>query len=480
VTGLCWLYLRRFDWTMTCVSAVSDTTIGVLALAGIASFAICVFDFLQGSGTAVAEPISLTLFPPKAALDLEGYTANPVSASRMDRTVEVARRAYTPSNSSDRKNLILIVVDALRPDHMGIYGYDRDTTPNLARISRQVPARIVVGTHASCGDTACAMFSLFSSQFPSEFSFHPFFLHEALRRNGYRINLILSGDQSYFFGLRKFYGDVDSFYDGNQADSGSMNDDQQLLNQFARMPNWDGTPVMFQFHLMSAHILRKNETQPGPFQPAARYGLVTSRDIGPGRVPAQSAVNFYDNGVLKADQIIDSLLVALQSKGYLRNTLVVITADHGEGLGEHGLFKHANSVREELLRIPLVLLFYGCEPHVPEQPRGYPSQVDIAPTILSELSLSLPAVWVGLPLQRPDGPEFSFFEEHALAGLIDHRDPTRAWKYWIDRKSSEDHVFELNSDSHEDHDLIDVIPADQRAALRARFRAETAADLAVR
>jgi glucan phosphoethanolaminetransferase (alkaline phosphatase superfamily) len=475
-----WLYLNRFDWTIAWVARVSNFTLASVIAGGMAALAIYSFDFSFGYATQLAEPISLTIFPPRDALALEGYTANPISASRVDRTLDLARSAYKPSGSADHKNLIVIVVDALRPDHMGIYGYGRDTTPNIARISKEIPARIVVGTHASCGDTACGLFSLFSSKFPSEFSFHPFFLHEALRRNDYRIHLILSGDHTYFFGLKKFYGDVDSFHDGNEAGGNFLNDDQQVLSKLATMPKWDGKPVMFQFHLMSAHLLRGSQAKPGPFLPATSYGLKTGHDTGPGGSPPQDAINFYDNGVLKADSIIDSLLAALQSKGYLQNSLVVITADHGDSLGEHGLFKHANSVREELLRIPLILLFYGISPHIPDRQRDYPSQVDIAPTILSELDLPIPTVWAGIPLQSPDKPQFSYFQEHAFAGLIDHRDPAHAWKYWSQKNSGDDHVFELNADPKENQDLRDVFPRDQLAELRALTRAEASHSLAVR
>ena len=475
-----WLYLARFDWTIAWIHRVSDWTIAAIMLGGIAIVTIGIFDFSSGYGTQASEPISLTLFPPREVLALEGYSANPVSASRIDRSVDLARNAYVPSVSIERKNLILIVVDALRPDHMGIYGYRRDTTPNLARISTEVPARIISGTHASCGDTACAMFSLFSSKYPSEFSFHPFFLHEALRRNGYQTHLILSGDHTHFFGLKRFYGDVSSFYDGNQAPQSSLNDDQQVIDQLSIMPNWDGTPVMYQFHLMSAHILRSIRAEPGPFLPSARYGLEVSRDRGPGGSPAPSTVNFYDNGVRKADSVINSLIGTLQSKGYLRNALVVITADHGESLGEHGLFKHANSVREELLKVPLVLLYYGCQPQISTEPRDYPSQVDIGPTILTELNLTIPSVWVGLPLQNLNRPEFSFFQEHNLTGLLDHRDPVRIWKYWIDRNSGEEHVFELNSDPGENNDLQIVFPRDQLTTLRDRAQAEGASALIIR
>jgi hypothetical protein len=474
LTGAVRLYLARFDWAIPWAARVSNFTVVSVVAGGMLAMAVYGFDFSFGSATRVAEPISLTLFSSRAALALEGYTANPIKASQVDRTIDVARNGYKPSPSTDHRNLVLIVVDALRPDHMGVYGYERDTTPNISRITKQVPARIITGTHASCGDTACSMFSLFSSKFPSEFSFHPFFLHEALRRNGYRIHLVLSGDHTYFFGLKQYYGHVDSFYDGNEsAEATYLNDDQQVVDRLTAMPAWDGRPVMFQFHLMSAHILRYRPKSPGPFLPETRYGLGGGHDAGPGGVPDPGAVNFYDNGVLKVDSIIASLLDTLESKGYLHNTLVVITADHGESLGEHGLFKHANSVREELLRIPLILLYYGIPPQVPERPREYPSQVDIAPTILKELELPIPAPWVGNPLQLPDKPQFTFFQEHAFAGVIDHRDRARTWKYWRDDNSGDEHVFELNSDPHEDHDLRDSLPPDRLTELRNSTREES-------
>ena len=97
--------------------------------------------------------------------------------------------------------------------------------------------------------------------------------------------------------------------------------------------------------------------------------------------------NFYDNGVVRSDAVIAELLAQLKEKGYLQDALVVITADHGESLGEHGLYHHANSVREEVLRIPLVFIAYGSPLRLPPQVRDFASQVDIAPTILKELGL---------------------------------------------------------------------------------------------
>src|SRR5262249_20433382 len=148
------------------------------------------------------------------------------------------------------------------------------------------------------------------------------------------------------------------------------------------------------------------------------------------------------NGVLQADMIVGELLTTLQRKGYLKDALVVITADHGESLGEHGLFTHANSVREEVLHVPLLFVSYGDQPQVADGGFATPSQIDIAPTILDAMSLRMPASWMGHRLDGPQDTRFSTFEEHAFAGLIDRRDPSHILKYWTDRHTGAEHVFD--------------------------------------
>jgi arylsulfatase A-like enzyme len=189
--------------------------------------------------------------------------------------------------------------------------------------------------------------------------------------------------------------------------------------------------------------------------------------------------NFYDNGVVRSDQVIGELLALLKDKGYLEDALVVITADHGESLGEHGLYHHANSVREEVLRIPLVIIAYGRPLQLPTVTRRFGSQVDIAPTILRELHLPQPTSWAGQPLELSQNVDVSFFTEHAFHGLIDHRDPSHVWKYSTDQQSGEDRVFDLSLDPHEDRDLRDQVPPDRLADWKARLKAELGSSLPV-
>ena len=65
----------------------------------------------------------------------------------------------------------------------------------------------------------------------------------------------------------------------------------------------------------------------------------------------------YDGAIAYLDAELDRVLTALQHRGVLDNTLVIVTSDHGEQFGEHGLFVHANSLYRALLHVPLVLRF---------------------------------------------------------------------------------------------------------------------------
>ncbi len=462
------LYLRRFDWTRATVRWLSGKSVAILLVCGYAILVVLIYKLSAEPWTKYSEPVSLTFFQDPTRREVQGHVLNQLTAEILDRREDQERLAYRPVAHDVRKNLVLIVIDAQRSDHMGIYGYERDTTPYLSRLERTLKVRKVEFVHSSCPDTACGLLSLSSSKFPRQFSFRPFTLQQVMRRNGYSVHMILGGDHTEFYSLKEFYGEVDTFYDGAQADGYFMNDDQLVLDRLAQMPVWDGSPVMFQFHLMSTHMLGKHDDDEAHFRPAATYvRRFYDADIGAGSRQIETATNYYDNGVLKSDRMIDRLLAVLAEKGYLEKTLVTITADHGEGLGEHGKFVHMNSVREEVLRIPLLMVAYGYEPDRPLLHRPVPSQVDIAPTILAELGLPVPSTWSGRPLQDQISADFVFFESHHDFGLIDQRDPERVWKYWANVKGAE-YAFNLSADPHEMQDALAQTPEKLRLEWRAR------------
>lgn len=465
-----WAYLKQFDWAPFLARRMSASLCAFSLLSGCAVGASEVYNFSAAPWTKESEPVSLTFFPFEAERNVQGHAIDRLSAARLDRMEDTVRASYGPNSGVDRKNVILIVVDALRPDHMGVYGYGRDTTPTLNRLAQAGMIRIAPNVHASCASSACGLFSLASSKFVHQFSKRPFTLPEVLKRHGYRIHMLLSGDHTSFYDLKAIYGDVDSYFDGHAARRLSyMNDDRLILEQFAAFPSWDGVPVMIQLHLMSTHLLGKRHPTSIKFSPWATYVLSGIGGTGDAGRPSERTTNFYDNGVVQADEIIRDLLEILRRKGYLDNAVVAITADHGELLGEHGLFQHAHSVREEVLRIPFVLISYGYKPVRSIDNQSLASQVDIAPTILAELGIPRPATWSGVPLQESVVRNFTYFRERFDGGLIDHRDPGHLWKYWVNSETGEEYAFNLSMDPRETLNAISEVPLDHRLEWRLRL-----------
>ena len=463
-----YLYLRRFDWMPWVAELRSPRWLpGLALLAGVALFNIELYSFVVAAPYEAREPFSLTRHPGEASWTFQGHAVDRVRAARLDAAEEAARAAYRPAGAGQHANLILIVVDALRPDHMGVYGYGRDTTPNLSRLGRRGALRKAGAMYAACSASFCGLLSLASSKFLHEFSERPMTLQEALRLNGYRIHLLLGGNHTLFYGLHRIYGKVDSYFDAGEGRSFRyMNDDRLVLERLSAFPSWDGSPAMLQFHLMSAHPLGNRDAALARYAPASNYALGVGRSARD--EPSEQTVNFYDNGVLQADATIQGILERLERKGYLRQAVVAITADHGEGLGEHGFFLHGNSVHEEAVRVPFLLISYGRPPHGSIAPRLAASQVDIAPTLLAELGIPQPATWSGMALQHPRARSVLYFQERWQFGLLDIADPATTWKYWFDGRTGREYAFNLTADPGERTNALASAPAQRRREWRLK------------
>lgn len=474
--ALTWIvqaYLRRVDSAARIAARLSRPTLALVVAAGTLFLVVQVYQFRAAPPTEAAEPVSLTFYPVEGGLVFQSHAVDRLAAARRDTEEDAVRAAYAPSAAAERKNVVLIVVDALRADHMGIYGYARDTTPHLARMQKSGLLRKAPVVQASCSSSVCGLLSIASSRFVHQFSRRPITLPEVLKRYGYRIHMILSGNHTLFYGLREAYGDVDSYFDAYPARPGAyMNDDAIVVEHLSGFPAWDGNPVMMQFHLMSAHALGHRDPAFMKYQPAANYSLFALTGKA-GR--KADAVNHYDNGVLQADATIDAILQMLRQKGYLRDAVVAITADHGEALGEHGSYTHAQGVHDETLNVPFVLLSYGYRPAAPIDGAPIASQVDIAPTVLAELGIAAPASWRGMALQRPVKRDFLHFQERWDLGIFDLRDPGNPWKYWSNVRTGEEYAFNLRLDPQQRRNQIAAASEHQRRDWRLQVLAASAA-----
>lgn len=349
-----------------------------------------------------------------------GIQSHVVSVSPLVTQAEdLARNTYRASPVLQRRNVILIVGDALRSAHMSVYGYSRRTTPFLKKSAGEFRAHVFPKVRSVCAESFCGLLGLATSRYLHQIPDRPLSLYEVLRKNNYNVSLVLSGDHTTFYGLKNAYGEVDSYFDGTHQQSRYINDDELLVDYVRSLPVYDGLqPRLFQFHLMSTHGIGLRHSENLKFLPMANYyGWSAGRILkAPSKRAVSEAINYYDNGVLQFDRIVESLLGQLSAKGYLENAVIVITGDHGEMLGEKGFFGHQYHTDEEVLDIPLIVLRRG---YMGQSFADWPlvSQVDVAPTILRELNIEPPEVWRGVALQGAAVSRDVYFQQAPSAGL---------------------------------------------------------------
>ncbi|WP_371369465.1 sulfatase-like hydrolase/transferase [Pseudomonas sp. QL9] len=447
-------YLKKYDWVSASRETLSPATLGIVTAGLLCVFAIYVASFEAQGWAREAEPLSLALFPGQGEVGAQSHHMNFMRMAELQKGQDASRTSYVPSVDAHRSNVVLIVVDAFRADHLSLLGYRTRTTPNLEHLRSQGTMTVATSAVAVCNESFCGLRGFASSQSVANQAERPFTMHEVLKKYGYKVNLILSGDHTHFYGLSHMYGQVDSYFDGASQRGRYVNDDRLLLDHLDAQPKWDGTPVMFQFHLMSSHPLGLRFDETPEFGPGRAYVL----EHGTSAQAVKSAVNYYDRGVLQADTVISELLSKLKALGYLEDALVVITGDHGESLGEHGLYTHAQSVWEESLRVPFLLMSFGQADPVSLLPAKEISQVDIAPTLLHALGMKVPDSWEGVALQVPYNRRYIDFQQNQFLGLIDTQSDA-LYKFWIDTRSGQKFTFSLVSADKEKTDVTGQVPA---------------------
>lgn len=312
--GFVYLYVAPNDWTRVFVGRATSASGALIPLALMAMSVIHVASFLKGGGEHPAEPVALSLIPKKSyGLQSHNVEGSTVLDAREDR----ARHAYVSVGPARKRNLVLIVGDALRASHMSAYGYGRDTTPGLKALIARHDNAVVTNVRASCAESSCGLMALASSRPVTDIGAAPFTLQEVMRRAGYGVHFVLSGDHTHFYGLREMYGPVDSYYDGSSQRRRYMNDDRLVVDRLDQFPDAVlGKPVALQVHLMSAHGLGQRRPDCSPYQPSSNYyAWPGSSPKRPGSdQEAEYAVNYYDNGVRCLD---DALVRTLSLLGKL-------------------------------------------------------------------------------------------------------------------------------------------------------------------
>jgi len=368
-----------------------------------------------------------------------------------------------------RRNVILIIVDSLRADHMQAYGYQRPTTPFLSQLVAGGRMNKVDMAFSTCSESFCGITSTLSSREFRDISAPTFNLQDALRDEGYQTWFLLSGNHSAWNGLPEFYhASADTYFDGSQTQRYTMDDDRLVLEGLERVPAASPDhPAFFYVHLMSTHYLGVQFPQSHVF---TRPDAAVSRANEPysALVERLDKPDHYDDKVLQADGMIHAIFDAFAAKHYLDDAVVVVTGDHGEGLGERH-FAHGWDLYNEDIRIPL-LLYEASAVRYPDL--SFAAQVDIAPTMLDRLGLPIPESWEGESLLAATPTRFTYHQTYFLPNrfAVLYRDRRRLYKYIATPQYGHEELYDLVHDRGESHNLVAEEPA-VATLLRDKLRA---------
>jgi glucan phosphoethanolaminetransferase (alkaline phosphatase superfamily) len=374
------------------------------------------------------------------------------------RREEPRRRAgYGRQTGFDRKNVIIITIDSLRADHLPLYGYTRPTTPFLSQLHREGKLHRVEFATSICAESNCGILStLFSKTLRHQVA-EDFSLFALLKDQGYDTHFVLSGNHDWM-GQRAMYGDeLTSYFDGRNSTRYGWNDDRVLVEGLERIGAYQ-RPSFFFFHLMSPHIIGHKDERYRIYQPSV--ATLSMRALFGGEYDRTSIVNSYDNGIVEADATIRDLFTVLDRKGYLKNSIVVILADHGEALGERAdnMYGHVNWLYQETIRIPMLIyddsatVYHGL---------AFGTQLDVAPTVADRLGLTIPADWEGGSLLRAAAPRQTMHQTKLTKpcfAIIDYA-TDRMLKYMQCRGGAREELYDLARDATERHDLAETEPA---------------------
>lgn len=324
-------------------------------------------------------------------------------------TLLLASCAPGPESRLSRPNVLLVVIDCLRADHVGAYGYSRDTTPNLDALAAE--GIRFESAYANGTWTKPSMATLFSGLYPSEHGLLRVgvpagdinvtdalpdrvpMLAERFAAAGYRT--IAAVNQIHLKSEFGFGRGFDVYRREKKRSGFELN--RLLLEAMAGAK--PGQPVFAWVHYLDLHWPYRHWRK-------SKLHELGATDMAPEPPVAQSRAVFeswiasyltednrralearYDHALRFVDRELGELLERLRAANKLDDTLVIVTADHGEGFFEHRSLTHGFEPYDEVARVPLVIR----PPSRMKLPLGVRktvvSHVDLAPTLLDLLGL---------------------------------------------------------------------------------------------
>lgn len=412
--------------------------------------------------------------------------------------------------------ILYLDLDTLRPDHLGCYGYPRQTSPNIDRIA----ARGMVFDQVYCADAPCLPSR--TGLMTGRFGIHSGVVGHSgtsadLRidgpERGFRDRLSSSslpavlkqaglytayvggfGERhsswSYYAGFREIYdtgkGGMESAEDVTPVALDWIERNAHKDNWYLHINYWDPhtpyrAPEAFGNPFenepvptwVTAEILERQRILPGPHtaQDLTMYDNRTDPRYPrhPGELKdledLRRLIDGYDSGIAYMDQHIGRVMSALEQQGVAEDLVIIISADHGENQGELGIYAEHGTADHATCHIPLVIRWPGMLQEKRDQGLHY--QLDLGPTLADLLGVPAPASWEGqsfspaLRLGEECGREYLVLSQCAHVCQRSVR-----WGPWLYLRTYHDGfrllpdemLFNLELDPYEQQDLAGRFP----------------------
>ena len=340
------------------------------------------------------------------------------------------------AKGNDPPNVLIVLMDTMRRDHIGHFSYHRDTTPHLDRLATESVVFTDAITHS--GWTVPSVTSLFTSYYADahlvidRYSKVPIgipTLAGAMKNQGYltisvTTNAHIRPENGFHQGFDRFASYA------NVAQTELAQDDLAADHLVAELESLSGHPWFAYLHLMGPHSpysppLEHWDRYQNPEQIVSQEDLYElfskTKSWGPSLVlkyqcswivedwirkspddPRPPMTDFYSESFLRelgialydaeirnSDEAVGRVLDQLQNRGEYDNTLIIFVTDHGEEFWDHGDVKHGNSLYGELVNMPLFIKLPGGDSGGAKR-KAVGELVDIGPTIADYLGFSLP------------------------------------------------------------------------------------------
>ena len=300
-------------------------------------------------------------------------------------------------------NFILIGIDTLRADHLGCYGYVRNTSPNIDRIAGEgvlfknafangIPTHpawttILTGAHPLRHKIVTHMGEVqLSKSIPM--------VQEVLRKNGYATvavdNMFLKYGSFYKWFTRGF--NIYSHPGGIPAPEAGLKVQAENVTEISlkilQKLLEEKKPFFLFLHYWDPHA---------PYKPPSPFNRLFWKKDFPGN---ESLLDFmisqYDGEIAYCDSEVGRLLEFLSDNGLFDKTIIIVTADHGENLMEHGNYMGHRGLYDCITRIPLIIRFPNKE--YKGVIDSFAQHIDITPTILTMIDAKIPSTVDGISL----------------------------------------------------------------------------------